>query len=183
MISPYQAHIGINILFHILILFVFLTVFFFSFISKTEKKAIRNELNNIIQDEIPIVMKNIDDVAGEYIPWTKVNDMAVKFKSRYNGKVPYVDKNNRKLFKTSIIICIVIVILIILSIVYFKFYKKYDIGLSKILVENLIISSLVGLIEALFFLHIGLKYVPITTSDLVSSLVDRSEYQLYKQLS
>ena len=180
MISPFQASTGINILCHILILFVFLTVFFFSFISKTEKKLIRNELNDIIEDEIPIVMKNIDDIGGAYIQWKKVNDMATKVKSRYN---PKVDKDNRKLFKKSIIICIVLLIVIILSIVYFKFYKKYDLGLSKILVETMVISCLVGLIEVLFFLHIRLKYVSVARSDLVSELVDRSEYQLYKQLS
>ena len=61
MITPQTAHKFVSIAFHMWILFVFLTTFFYLFISKTEQKVINDELSNIIQTEIPIILKQIDN--------------------------------------------------------------------------------------------------------------------------
>ena len=73
--------------------------------------------------------------------------------------------------------------IIIGVITYFTVYKKYDIGLKEIISENLVITVLVGIVEAVFFLHIALKFVPVTTTDLMTDLIDRTEYKINKQLS
>jgi len=183
MITPENSHQGVNIAVHMWILFVFLTVFFFTFIAKTERKADRSELSDIIKKETPIVFDSLDKAAGDYIQWNKINDIAEKIKTRYKGKDPLIDQHNNKLLKTAIIICGAFLFIIIAVIMYFTLYKKYHIGLKEILSENLLITVLVGIVEAVFFFNITLKFVPVTTSDLITDLVDRTEYQINKQLS
>lgn len=183
MITPERAHQGVNIALHMWILFIFLTVFFFAFITKTERKAVRSELSNIIKKETPIVMENIDKAAGDYVPWDKVNEMAEKIKSRYKGEDPLINQHNKKLLKTVIIICGASLLIIVGVILYFTMYLKYDIGLKEILSETFLITVLVCIVESVFFLHVALKFVPVTTADLLSDLIDRTEYQLNKQLN
>lgn len=183
MITPENAHRGINIAVHMWILFVFLTVFFFIFITKTERKAVKSEISDNIRKGTPIFLDRLDKAAGKYIQWNKINDMAKKIKNRYKEKDPLIDQHNKKLLKISIIICGAFLLIIIGVIMYFTLYKKYDIGLKDIISENILISVLVGIVEVVFFLYVTSKFVPVTTSDLMKDFVDRTEYQINKQLS
>ena len=47
-----QASYQINIGLHVLILFTFLTVLFFAFISKLEQKSVSNALESVIHNEV-----------------------------------------------------------------------------------------------------------------------------------
>ena len=42
----------LNILFHVLILFTFLTIFFFTYIAATEKNTTQDAIDNIINNKI-----------------------------------------------------------------------------------------------------------------------------------
>lgn len=186
MISAEQAHNGINIGFHILILFTFLTILFFTFIAGKERDSVTKELNNSIRKNIPVVMDNIDTInqkIGSKLDWGTVNDMANKIEERYGNKPdPEIDIHNKKLVKKAVIICCVLLFIIICAILYFVVYKKMDIKLGTILLENFFIFVFVGIIEVLFFLNIVLNYSQVTTSDMMNQLIDRSEYHINEQL-
>ena len=186
MISPEQAHYGINLGFHIWILFTFLTIFFFTFIARKEKETVTRELNSAISKNVPSIMDNIDNMdksIGNKVDWSKVNKMANKIEEKYGNKPdPNIDAHNNKLIKISIIICSVLLVVLIGAIVYFTVYKNMDIGLGIILLENLCIAIFVGIIEAIFFLNVALKYAPVTTSDMMNQLIDRTEYHINEQL-
>lgn len=183
MITPDNAHKGVNIAVHIWILFVFLTIFFFTFVSKTEKHAVRSELTNIIKEKIPIVLRKLDKSTGNIILWNEIDSTAENIKTRYKEGYPYIYKHNNKLLKTAIIICVIGLFIIIGVITYFTVYKKYDIGLKEIILENIASTILIGIVEAVFFLYIALKFVPVTKTDLITDLIDRTKYQINKQLT
>lgn len=186
MITAKEAHHGINLGFHIWILFSFLTIFFFTFISRKEKSAITRELNSAIDNRVPEVLNSVDNLSqkfGDKIKWDKVNDAAKKFEQKYNGPDPDIAKHNNKLILTAVIICTVLLILLIGAMVYFSYYRKLDIEIGVILVDNFFIAIFVGIIEMLFFMNIALKYAPVTTSDMVNQLVDRAEYHINKELN
>jgi len=180
MITPQTAHKFVSIAFHMWILFLFLTTFFYLFIRKTEKKVINDELSNIIQTQIPVILKKLDDLGGDNIPWDRIDKIAQQIKNK--GKDPKIEAHNKKILTIAISICIVGFFVIFSSIIYFTVYLKYDIGLKEILVENIIVSILVGIFEAVFFLNIALKYSPVKPSQLTSNIIDRLKYQLNKQL-
>jgi hypothetical protein len=185
MISPEQAHHGINIGFHILILFTFLTILFFTFISYKERDSITKELNKAISKNIPVVMDNIDKInqkIGNKFDWGPVKDMVNKIEERYGNIPDTTIDHDKKLIKRAVIICCFLFFIIICAIVYFVVYKKMDIGLGTILLENFFIFVFIGIIEVLFFLNVALKYSPITTSDMMNQIIDRSEYHINEQL-
>ena len=184
MISPEQAHDGINLGLHVWILFTFLTIFFFTFISRKEKEAVTRELNIAIKSSVPIVLDNIDNInkkIGGHINWQKVSDVGKKIEQKYKGPDPAIKKHNKKLIEIAILVCIILFILLIGAILYFVVYKKYDIGLKTILIDNFIVAIFIGIIEALFFLNIALKYSPVTTSDIVNQIITRTEYHIAKE--
>jgi hypothetical protein len=186
MVSPKQAHYGINLTLHIWILFTFLTIFFFTYITRKEIDTITRELNSAIDKNIPVVMDNIDSYdkkVGGKIKWGQVNNIAKKIEEKYDNKLdPEINVHNKKLIKISIIICVVLFLIVISAILYFTLYKKYDIGLGTIILENFFIAVFIGIIEALFFLNVALKYSPVTTADMVTQIINRTEYNVNEQL-
>ena len=72
-----------------------------------------------------------------------------------------VVQNNQKLLINSIIIICVIFICLSFIIIYFKFLKGRQIGLSYILTENLLIFIMIGILEFTFFWYVIQKYIPL----------------------
>ena len=180
--SPKSAGIILDISFHMWILFTFLIIFFFTFASKIEKKAINDELDNAIKKTIPSVMEKVSPLIAKD-KWPEVSEQVEIFKNKYKkeGGDPYVKENNKKLFRTSLIISGLGLLAIIFLSIYFIFYKKYDINPFKIFLEVLFVTILVGGVEALFFVNVALKYAPVNSSTLGSSFIDRLKYQINKQ--
>lgn len=186
MITPKQAHYGINIGFHAWILFTFLTIFFFTFIARKEKESVTKELNSAIDDNIPVLFDNLDKVnkeVGITTNWNEINNQAIKIEQKYNGSDPAIDKHNKNLIKNAVIICSTLLLVLIGFIMYFIFYKKFNIHLTSILVENFFIALFVGAMELMFFLYVAIKYSPVTTADMVSNLIDRTEYRINEQFT
>jgi hypothetical protein len=186
MITGKEAHHGINLGFHIWILFTFLTIFFFTFISRKEKDAVTRELNDAISNSVPEVLTGVDNITQEFggkISWGKINNFAKKIEKKYNGPDPAIAQHNNKLIITSVIICIVLLVLLICTMLYFSYYKKLDIEMGIILVDNFFIAVFVGIIELLFFMNIALKYTPVTTYDMVNQIIDRAEYHINEELN
>jgi hypothetical protein len=168
-------------------LFTFLAIFFFTFISRKEKDVVTSELNNAIKKTVQNVMDNIDKMNQKYgnkLNWGDVNDIAKKIEKKYGNKPdPAIEKHNKKLFNIFIIVCVSLFVILVCSIIYFTIYKKMNIGLSIILLENFLIAVFIGIIEALFFLNVALKYSSVTTSDMVAQIIDRTEYHINEQLA
>jgi len=148
----------INILVKILYLFIFLTILFYLIIQPQLTKGLRlmttNMLNNFIFRTDNIVLQthlenNRDRIRklDEVIPMTKHS----------------TDTYNSLLLSANIII-IIFTALIILSI-YLS--KRQDIPILKILGFNLLLFSVVGMIEYLFFMKVAGKYVPIKMSEII----------------
>lgn len=189
MISPRYAHHIINIELHVLILFSFLTIFFFVYITKQESTAIQNEFNNVIDKNTSSFLDSIDYLNYTLYPkikinWNKINQIGSDIETKYKDKIdPIMYKNNNRLKKTAIGIIIGLTCLLLITVFYFVFYKKYKIDLKDIIITNIIIAILLGISEYLFFSYIGSKYVPVNKSQLVDDFVDRIQTHVNKQLS
>ena len=182
MISPEQVHYGINIGLHSWILFTFLTILFFTFISRKEEHTITHELNSSINKSIPAILNKLDSNIDTKIDWKKVYDKVEKLKTRDDGNSPDIKKHNSNLLKTTIAISCSILLVIIAIIIYFTYYKQYDIKLKSIIIENLSVFLFIGIIELLFFIKIAFNYTPVTTTDMVNQLADRSAYNINQEL-
>lgn len=184
-----EASSIINVGFHVFILFFFLTILFFVFISQKEKDAVSSELNDVIENQIPVILKEIDETDKHFdptgkgqIPWDKIDIIADKMKRKISGDDEKMNSHNKNLKIISGVILVTILGGLILLIIYFTKYKKYKIQLGHILLENFIIFAVVGIIEVTFFLLIALKYVPVTSTDMLNSVIDRLKYRINKDI-
>lgn len=184
MVTAKQANYSLNISLHVLILFSFLTILFFAYISHLEQKSVDDALTNAINGQIGQVLTNLDKnhTVGPLVDWKAVSDVATKIQKDAEGELPKVRANHRKL--RLIGICMIIGLFALFSGLYIYFrVKGIDINIKRILIENLIVFSFVGLIEFLFFTKIASKYIPVTPDLLSKTILDRVKYRFSLFLS
>lgn len=170
-----QASNVVNITLHILILFTFLTIFFFTYLRKVEESSVNDVTNNLVKTQT-INTLNFLKEHNKFLPKTitneTLNNVADEMEKESEVPIPYITNNNKNLVYLSIILISIIIVILLSMIAYFVFYKKYNIGLKNILVENLVIFSIAGIIEFLFFTQIAIKYIPVTPDKASGSILD-----------
>jgi len=67
---------------------------------------------------------------------------------------------------------------LIASIIFIKYYTKYDLKLKHIIITNIIIFSITGFIEYLFFTLVATKYTPFTPDFTAKTVLDRIKYNI-----
>ena len=169
----------INITLHVLILFSFLTILFFTVISKYEQTEVKNQLDPLVNKGVNNVLtyfnswwemevkplkkalQPLDPSLTFEFPWKIVGEYS-KIKMNDNSEPSSeVINNNDKLRSNSIMTILIVFFILILLIVYFKYIKRRKFGLRFILNENFLIFLFVGMIEFLFFWFIIKNYSPI----------------------
>lgn len=180
MISEKHANDIINILLHIIILFIFLSLFFFKYISKITEESVQKALNNIIKKEVPIILDNINNLNSKLnknknlniLDWNNIYNLSNNLYKKSDKKIPEILENNNKLKKYSIIISSVLIVLWFVLLIYFK-YNNINIHLTSILRDNLILFLFIGIIEFLFFKNIASHYIPVEPDFVAITILDR----------
>lgn len=182
MISEYNINFALDIALHVLILFTFLTIFFFVYISKLEKQNLNNVTDSLIEektgnllntvDEWQNKLKKLNDNIDIKIDWNVVNNISDKLIEKSKDETVQIKNNNDKLFKESMIIILSLFILFI-GLVIVLFLLGYNIHLKHIIIVNLIIFSLTGVIEYLFFTNVASKYIPVNPDFTTNTILDR----------
>ena len=183
MINNYNINFGLDILFHVFILFTFLTIFFFSYVSSLEKQNLTELTTNIINNDTNVTMNKLNELSSKFnynINWKSLDTIASNLIESSKKNIPEIEQNNEKLFNLSIIIFSVLFIFIILLILYLKFFTSFDIHLRHILITNLIIFSITGLVEYIFFAYVASKYTPIMPDTISNTILDRLKTNINK---
>jgi hypothetical protein len=180
--SEYNINFGLDIALHVLILFTFLTVFFFAYISKLEKQNLNNVTDGLIDEKTNDLLNTVDQWQNKLntwntnfdikIDWNTVDNIADNLIEKSKDQTPKIKENNDKLFKESMIIISSLFILFI-GIVVFLMLLGYNIHLKHIIIVNVIIFSLTGLVEYLFFTNVASKYIPVNPNFTTNTILDR----------
>lgn len=167
----------INIAIHVLILFIFLTLFFFYYVSRISKRNIKKAFSDIIDKKINELLtetnkwnEKIDIVS---VDWNEFNNLADDIILNSQKEIPEIVENNNRLKYISIIIIFCMILGIFILYFYYKYMKGYDILVGYIIYENIIIFSLIGTIEFLFFTKIASKYIPVTPDFVSITILNR----------
>jgi len=178
-ITERQANYSVNITLHVLILFTFLSVFFFAYISKLTEKSVSDSLNSMIKEETENMLDYINGWDQQLNPenptinWEGVNDLAQEIQDSSEGTPKEIEDNNERLKKLSFYMILGLVVLLIGMIVFYQVRLGYKIEMKEILIENIVIFSFIGLIEYLFFTQIAVKYVPVTPDVASTTILQR----------
>ena len=163
-ISQSQAKHGLNYGLHVLILFVFLFSAFYLFLAKITRDEISDQVSNIINDQTGPLLDEVNSYSSQTIDWNGLNSWAVNLVAKSQGTNPTVDANNKNLFYMAIGIIIGLFVVWVGAAIFFHYYLKLELGIPKIILENIVIFTIVGIFEGYFFMEIVTKYIPITAS-------------------
>jgi hypothetical protein len=151
----------INILIHCTILFIFLYFFFFFVISKKAEDILNQNIDNICDNNLPDILSYIDNNYGDKIDWENLKKKCEDIYDNPNESINNnINNNNNKYRKIGIYIFISLIIILVLFYFYVVFYKKENINIKSILVENFFTFLLIGAIEYIFFIMVASKYIP-----------------------
>ena len=189
MIQTENARYYINIFLHVCILFAFLTIFFFAYISRLTTENINSALSGMIEQQVQTFLTEVDQwdkkiLPGSYptIIWKEVDNIAKKIYDNSEGTLPSITANNNRLKIIAISAVAGLFLLLIGMYVYFQYVLGLDINIGHIITENILIFILIGFIEVFFFIKIAANYIPTTPDFVESTVLDRIKYQLTKNL-
>jgi len=150
----------INIFLHVFILFIFLTILYFTIISVTETNTVKTQLNKLIDGNLSTIFSKIKShLSDDQIQLAEA--FAQHKMTQYGEPSDKVIQNNQQLLINAVIIICVIFVCLSMVLVYFKFVKSRNLGLTYILTENIFIFLIIGILEFAFFWYIVQNYIPL----------------------
>lgn len=162
----------INILLHVFILFTFLTVYFFYKIAKVTENTLNNELGDLVDENMQKALNELSNDDKDSLKKT-LKDINLKGLMDYYNRPDHVMiVNNNWDLSTSVIIIISLFLILLVSVIILKYVCKKNVNIIHIIGENIAVFALVGVIEVLFFLNVGMKYIPILPSKNVNTLLN-----------
>lgn len=185
MVSASQANNAINLLFHVLILFMFLTGLFFLIISREEKETMEKQYDKAIKTGVEKFLSEIDEWSQKFgmpLDWEKVKQTGVDLQKENKDSSQKVVKNNKNLLILCVGIVAALFISIIFTYVYYRDYREYKIDIKHILIDNIIVFMFVGAIEYWFFLNVASKFVPVTPDIMGRAALDKLGDEFIEQL-
>jgi len=169
---------GTNIYVHMVFLFTILSLLFIFVISKMSEKALNNEVIDMLNENILNQYSYGLDEAEKLGVKTVLKGLPLETLSKYySGEQQARKLNNDKVFE-MIYMCVIIFIIIVILVVVVCKLLCFDIPIKRILVENIIIFSGIGLVEFLFFYFIILNYIPIEPSYIIEYMLSEVKKKL-----
>jgi hypothetical protein len=157
---------------HLFLISMFELVFFFNYVTKFEDTAlisVFNSLTNSITNtcsnfnsETKVI---VDDIFNLFVNTTIINQNAL---IAYNKR----NETNHILFINAIMYFVVILAVNILLYIINKVYYKRRINYKDILLDNLVMITILGIYEYIFFSNIVFKYVTITPDEITKNEVN-----------
>lgn len=160
---------SLNVLIHVIILFTFLSALFFIYISKVEGAAFRNELGDIIENGIDKLAANNPELIGNFQGLEPIIDKLIPI---YNKPSQYVMQHNITVKFTAVFVILILFAVILTIVLVESLDCKRNVGISRLVVENVIIFAFIGIVEFVFFTKVAIKYVPTPPSLLSKTIVD-----------
>ena len=176
MVTVQRANYSLNISLHVLILFTFLTIFFFTFISHLEQKSVNSALKSAITEQVGHLLTSISTFAQNNINWVNVYNVAEKIQKDSQGELQSVKQNHKRLLYTGLGMIGFLILVFTGLLIYYR-SQGIKIGIKKIFLENALVFSFVGLIEFLFFTKVASKYIPVTPDVLSKTILERVKYR------
>ena len=171
MVSNYTLGLLVNVILHVLILFIFLTILFFTVIAKKEKEETNSRLKSAIKTGINTLLSSIPEKI-----WTQDSKAIIKQMQQIEqeNKEPNTDleNNNTKIFYNVMIIIIMFTVIISFYLLYIIGIKKRKIGFKYIMTENIYIFLILGSLEFIFFWYIIQNYIPIYSEDVEIEILE-----------
>jgi len=171
--EEHYTNLFFSVFLHVLLLFIFLTIFFWSVIKNAESKSLYNEIDKSIDSGLKCVTineffpKDEGDAIESYI---EDNERGVKdyFDGYFSKEDSTYKRNNSQLLQFNIVIIVLLFLGLVATIFVRYLICGKTLNIGEIIGENILILIFVGAIEYYFFMNIASKYVPVKPSYMPS---------------
>lgn len=161
---------SLNIILHMLILFTFLSILFFSFISKIEEGIFKSSIENLLGSAINNAVQNnkadLVPIIEEIKPVLQYVEVQYASPERATLKQNIMIKFLAA-FTVLLLLCLFITIVLTSTI-----ECGHSVPLGSLILENVVIFLFVGLFEYIFFVNIAMKYIPAPPSLLMKTVIE-----------
>ena len=146
-----------NILIHVLIMSIFLTIFFFTVAKNVEKDIVKEQIRYVLDDFIGNSFKGLDSSQKQYIK-KQINEKLNTDSLKESDKK--VQEQNKIIFNKSLVFLAVIVSILFFIIFALYLIYRFDIKYIKLLGISALISLIfVAVTETSFLLLIAKSYL------------------------
>jgi len=146
-----------NILIHVLIMSIFLTIFFFTVAKNVEKDIVKEQIRYVLDDFIGNTFKGLDSSQKQYIK-KQINEKLNTDSLKESDKK--VQEQNKIIFNKSLVFLAVIVSILFFIIFALYLIYRFDIKYIKLLGISALISLIfVAVTETSFLLLIAKSYL------------------------
>jgi len=169
------SSILVNNAIHVSLLFLFLTLFFYLYISNISKDAYDYEVNDIInKSDIYLSQFNKDPQNSVLLKLIPINKMI----NDVNKQTDSIKISNDWVKFNAISINILIPFILIFTLFVLYNTCNYSVNLYEIIIKNIILFIFIGIIEYIFFSQIASKYIVTSNNSLekeiIQSIIDLS---------
>lgn len=168
---PKNLNFFINAIVHIFILLTIISSFFFVYVSQLAKNKFHSELSDVVKNNLGPSLQKADK--DRYIK-TLLQGMGPNLSQAtqyFNGENEATAIENKWLMWTTIGIIVVLVLTVIIILAIIKLFCQ-KIPFVTILKENIILFTLVGAVEVVFFLFIAKNFIPTKPSLVMETVVN-----------
>ena len=178
--TKYSTYFALDIMIHTLILFTFLSIFFFMYVSKIEKNAFESEIGDLIEKTITNMLDK--NKTNAKIVLSDGKGILTNLQNLYTMPSNYSRERNT-LVKFSAIFIIVLLICCILSIIItLKVDCGQNVHMGHIIIENILVFICIGIIEFWFFSNVAIKYIPTSPSLMIDTMITALKKELNPDL-
>jgi hypothetical protein len=178
---PTGGEFAMNFILHVFILFTVLTTLFVVVIAPLETKSITKELNHACDQAISMGVADLEQQLSKMRPVARAAAVASlkatvpkleELQQKYTTPDPAVVQSNKKTLNVAYgIIAVLGFTLITFISTMAGSGVKVRAPVAQVLLENLIVFIFVGGAEALFFLQVASKFIPIMPSSLGTTVL------------
>ena len=166
----------VNVLVQVLCIFIFLSIFFFTYAAKKEGEIVKNQVNFLIDDTLGIHLNSLPENIKNVLK-NKINSINENTPENIEAGNKIDESNDKIKSKTAkILIGLSIAVMLFVAVSYYlstrgiQFFK--NLHLKKIAKETIIIVSFVALTEFVFLTYIGSDYVSIDPHKIKAHLFE-----------
>lgn len=176
--APHGAVFALNIILHVFVLFLALTLLYIFVISPLESKTLQNEvdeklveaLQTTVQSTSPKQQKSVGEAM--YVAMPVLNRLA----ETYSQPDTQRQQHNKDVFVRAGLIALFLGILFAIVICILASCKvKLKSHVLHVLLENLVIFAIIGVVEFMFFQFVAKKFVPTMPSQLGSNALKAAQ--------
>ena len=161
--------LAFDVLIHVCILTLVLTLFFWVVISPIAKKAVTGEIEKAIEAAAGSVSLPENSTLGSAL------ETAANF---YQTPDQVTEKNNKWLLGVNVLVLVVLFGILGAGAFTLMSSCGKHVPLKKLLIENLVLFGIIGFVEFLFFKVAGVKFIPVPPSEMAVLFSEKTKEHL-----